>query len=113
MLAKRAEIERKPGAAALEMTASMEAAAAKGDWQRVETLVVKLRAAVMDVPEAERRDTLLAVSRGTDRVEALARSAQGDVTERLSAIRRGRDAARAYGSTTAMPEPDEQRSPGA
>ena len=94
MAASQAAIQRTLTAA--EMTATMEAHAASGDWERVEEILVKLRAAVLEVPERERRDTVLAIRRSVEKVQGLAQSARNDVTGKLSQIRRGRDATKAY-----------------
>ena len=100
MVASRESMEQSPDAIASEMTTSMEAHAASGDWERVEEITVKLRAAVMQVPESRRRELLLAVGRSIEKVQTLAQDARHEVTDRLSAIRRGKDAAAAYESAT-------------
>ena len=51
------------------------------------------------VPEYERRSLLLAVRHSTEKVRAAAEKARDRVTDKLSALRRGRDAAEAYKST--------------
>ena len=81
----------------LEMVTTMETFADEGDWDRVEEISVRLRTAIMRVPQSERRACLRAAQRGTDKVRQRAKSARDDVTEKLSEIRRGRDAAKAYG----------------
>ena len=97
MVASQAAIQQTLTTA--EMTATMEAHAASGDWERVEEFLVKLRAAVLEVPERERRDTVLAIQRSLEKVQGLAQSARADVTGKLSQIRLGRDAAKAYSVT--------------
>lgn len=99
MVASHAEMQQTPGGVASEMTASMEAHAASGEWERVEEIAVKLRTAIMQVPEHERRDTVLAVRRSMDKVQTLAQNARNDVTGKLSAIRLGKDATAAYTGT--------------
>jgi len=86
------------GATPAELTASMEAHAGHGDWERVEEVAAKLRAAVMQVPEDQRREVIIAVQRSMEKVLTQAQDARADVTGKLAAIRRGRDATAAYGS---------------
>jgi len=92
-------MEHAPGDIVLEMSAAMEMHAASGDWEIVEELAVRIRSAVMAVPESQRREALLAVRRSMEQVQSLAHDARSDVTEKLSAIRRGKDATRAYAGT--------------
>lgn len=99
MVASQAVMEKRQHDAVLEISATMEAHAASGDWDKVEELAGRLRNAVMAVPEAERRAALLSAHRTIEQIQGLARSARGDVTEKLSAIRRGKDATKAYAGT--------------
>ena len=91
--------EQSPAEAVQEMAEAMEAMAMQGEWERVEDFAVRLRGAVMQVPEHERRSLLLAVRHITEKVHAAAENAREEVTDKLSSIRRGRDAAKAYEST--------------
>jgi hypothetical protein len=91
--------EQSPAEIVQEMATAMEAMAMQDDWERVEDIAVRLRAAVMQVPEYERRSLLLAVRHSTGKVHAAAEKARDKVTDKLSALRRGRDAAEAYKST--------------
>lgn len=100
MVASQQALRQDAQAVAAEMTQSMEASARNGDWDRVEEIAVQLRAAVMQVAEHDRRETLLEVSRSIERVQLLTRDARTDITQKLSAIRRGKDATVAYGSAT-------------
>lgn len=100
MLASQTVTEQCPDAVTSDMSASMEAHAANGNWEKVEELAAKLRAAVMHVPEQQRRFALLAMQRSLKNVQALAQYARNDVTDKLSAIRRGKDATIAYGTST-------------
>ena len=59
-------------------------------------MVERRRGVVMNVPESERRDIMLKVRRSTERVVAKATEARADVTGRLSELRRGQAAAKAY-----------------
>ena len=96
MVATSAVIEETPESIVLEMAEHMQTLAANGDWEEVENLAVRLRAAVMNVPEGQRRNALLAVQRATEQVSAEAATAQRDVTGRLRALRRGQKATKAY-----------------
>ena len=79
-----------------EMAEHMETIAAAGDWEEVERIAVRLQSAVMTVPEARRREMLVVAQQATERVTDLAREARGEVTGRMSAIRRGQAATKAY-----------------
>jgi translation initiation factor 2B subunit (eIF-2B alpha/beta/delta family) len=83
----------------LEMASCMEESAEQGDWDRVEEISHQLKAAIMRVPETQRFAPLQAARRSLERVHARAESARLDVTGKLSKVRRGRDAAKAYGTT--------------
>lgn len=83
-------------ATVIAMCARMEELAIAGDWDGVEDIAVRLRAAVMHVPEADRRTVLLVVKRSTDKVEAGAKKARENVTHKLSELRRGQAAKKAY-----------------
>ncbi len=79
-----------------EMALSMESCAAAGDWDRVEEIAISLRHAVMLVPEGVRRESMLTAQRSLEHVHSIAHDAKSDVTDKLSVLRRGRDATRAY-----------------
>ncbi|MDX1515710.1 MAG: hypothetical protein R3288_02665 [Woeseiaceae bacterium] len=81
-----------------EMSEHMRELAGRGDWSEVEDIAVRLRAAVMNVPESERRELLVEVQRVTEQVAATARDAHRDVTARLAKLRRGQVATEAYKS---------------
>jgi len=100
MAVSQKAMQPNPQLVVAEMTESMEAFARHGDWDRVEEYAGKLRTAVMQIPERERRESILAVGHGIERVQAFAADARADVAEKLSAIRRGKDATAAYGSAT-------------
>ena len=100
MVASQQVMQQDAEAVAAEMSDSMEAFAQHGEWDRVEEIAAKLRAAVMQVPEQQRRETLLSVGRSIERVQTLAEGARADVKDKLSAIRRGKDAAVAYETAT-------------
>ena len=96
MVASQAAMQQNAAAGVAEFAAAIEAHATSGEWELVEELVARLRAAVMDVPEGQRRESLLLAQQALERVQSQAKDARSDVAEKLSAIRRGKDAARAY-----------------
>ena len=96
MVASQAAMEHGPEQVVQELTASMEAHAASGDWERVEEVAARLERVVMQVPEDRRRDVLLTASSAAEHVASIARTAHDDIGARLTAIRRGKDATRAY-----------------
>ena len=96
MVATSAVMEQTPESVVLEMAEHLQTLAANGDWEEVEHLAIRLRSAVMNVPERQRRNAILAVQRATEQVAAEAASAQRDVTGRLRALRRGQKATKAY-----------------
>lgn len=96
MVASRAVLEETPATIVLQMSEQMEALAVAGEWERIEDIAVRLRAVVMSVPVAERRSLLLAVQRSTDRVVAGAKQARNTVSGKISELRRGQVAKKAY-----------------
>ena len=96
MAAPQAATRDDPRIVVEEMTAAMQSSAEDGDWQRVEDIAARLKPAVMAVPESQRRAVLLDAQRGMECVRALAQKARGDVSDKLSALKRGQHATRAY-----------------
>lgn len=96
MVASQAVLEAQPVSTVLQLSEEMEALAAAGEWERIEDIAVRLRAAVMNVPEAERHPVLLAVQRSTENVAAGARQARQTVTGKISELRLGQVAKKAY-----------------
>jgi hypothetical protein len=96
MVAHPESLEHTAEATVLAMCTRMEELAVAGDWDDVEDIAERLRTAVMQVPEADRRAVLLAVKRSTDKVEAGAKKARDNVTDKLSELRRGQAAKKAY-----------------
>ncbi len=105
MVANRATTEGSPGQMARDMAKNMEELAANGQWDGVEQIVVRLRSVVLEVPEQDRREVMNFINACLERVRTQALTSRGEVTGKLSEIRRGRDAARAYGGSLA-PRPD-------
>ena len=99
MAGNHALLDQTPAETVQDMTSTMETMAEQGDWDRVEEIAIRLRTAIMQVPEYERRSLLIAARHSTEKVHAAAAHARGKITGKLSAIRRGRDAAKAYGSS--------------
>jgi len=83
-------------AAALQISERMQELVGDGEWDEIETLAVELRRAVMTVAESERRPLLLALQRNTAAVTAEARTARKDVGGKISELRRGQVAKKAY-----------------
>jgi len=96
MVANQAAIGETPESKVLALSEHMEALAAAGDWDEVEDTAVRLRRAVMDVPEASRRPVVLAAQRSIEKVAAAAKNARRTVTGKISELRRGQVAKKAY-----------------
>ena len=86
----------------LDIASRMEVLASEGEWDEIEKLSLHLRDSVNTVPLEKRRDVWLALQRSNDLVQSMVTNARRDVKEQLSSIRRGRDAAKAYGVTNNM-----------
>lgn len=98
MALNHAESAESPETVVLEMTQHLEALARDGEWDEVENLTVRLRSAVMNVPEDRRRDAIHEVQRVTEKVLAEAEIAHRQLADRLAGLRRGQVATRAYQS---------------
>ena len=96
MAANTALETQSPQTIVKEMAEHMESMAAAGEWTEVENLAIRLRSAVMSVPEGERRALLLEVKNRCEKVAQSAESARQEVTGKMSAIRRGQVATKAY-----------------
>lgn len=101
MVANPAELGSSLGAEAQEKVAQMERAAECGEWERAEKLASQLRRAVIEVPESDRAEVAIAVHHVLERVQTIALTSRVEVLDKLSEIRRGRDAQRAYGQPAA------------
>ncbi len=97
MAADQATVRPDPAKVALELVGRMEALADEGEWSRVEGLAQKLRSVVLDIPEIERRAVVVVASDRLERLRTVALVSRGDVTGKLSGIRRGQAATLAYG----------------
>jgi hypothetical protein len=83
-------------AIALQLADQMRALAGAGEWDDIEAIAAQLQRAVMLVPLAERRPVLQALKRSTDSVAEEASKARRDVTGKISELRRGQAAKKAY-----------------
>ncbi len=97
MAGNQARIEASPADVAIDMMARMESLAESGDWNRVEQLAVRLRNTILEIPQAERRASIISIGHCLERLQIKVLVSRGEVTEKLSDIRRGRVATRAYG----------------
>jgi len=97
MVASKAAMTESPGAVVREMSEYIEALVDEGDWVEVEDMLVRLRGALLNVPEDERRDLIIVVQQITDKVAAKAEQAREGLAGRLSTLKRGRRARTAYG----------------
>jgi antirestriction protein ArdC len=96
MVAGQAVVQHSPDGNIEKMLVDMEAYATSGEWEMIEELTAALKAAILEVPEKDRRAVLQAAQRSMEKVQTLAQDAKNDLAERLSSIRRGKDATRAY-----------------
>lgn len=98
MALSNAKATQSPETVVFEMSEHLEALARDGEWDEVENLTVRLRSAVMNVPEDRRRDAIHEIQRVTEKVMAEAEIAHRHLADRLSGLRRGQVATRAYRS---------------
>ena len=96
MASRQEAIEASTASMVIEMSQRMEALAEAGEWDQVEDVVIRLRAAVSAVPEAERRAVILAAQRSTEKVAGAAKTARRRVSGKLTELRRGQVAKKAY-----------------
>lgn len=108
MVASRATMEASPGKIAREMANNMVRLADEGQWSGAEHVAARLRSAVLEVPEHERQEVLLFVHECLERVKTSALSSRSDVAMKMSEVRRGRDAAKAYGSSLEIRQPQQK-----
>lgn len=91
-------IDRSPAAleSAEQLTARMEKLAASGEWSKITQLAERLQHALLAVPDAERNAAMLAAKRCLARVQTAALATRNDVSAKLSQLRRGQQATKAY-----------------
>lgn len=97
MVAAQAVVKKSASTTALEISERMKELAATGEWNRIEEILVSLEAAVMDIPEDERRKTIIEVQRCASTITDQAREARQDVTGKIHELRKGQAAKKAYG----------------
>ena len=83
-------------AAAWQISERMLELASDGEWDEVEALAIELRRAVMTVSEEDRRPLILALQRNTAAIASNARTAREEVGDKISELRRGQAAKKAY-----------------
>lgn len=96
MVASQAVMSETPVTVVREMSDHIEVLVREGDWPEVENMLVRLRGALLNVPEAERHELVVAVQRSTEKVAAEAEKAREELAGRLSTLHRGRRATSAY-----------------
>ncbi len=96
MGAGSAERTQTPEVIVREMVADLEELAAAGEWKDVERLMGQLHSALLSVPEYERRPLVVVVQRSVEAVTEQVSAARDDVAGRISTLRRGQRAAKAY-----------------
>lgn len=96
MVASQKVMTDSAATAAMDIVSQMEALAVTGEWEQVADVAERLRAAVLMVPVAERRAVLIAAQQCTDKVLADAKLAHESVSGKLSELRRGQVAKKAY-----------------
>lgn len=96
MAASQVAHEETPVSIVLQMSEQMQALAASGDWERIEDIAVRLRAALLDVPDSERPQLARSLKRSIDTVTAQASRARQTVSGKISELRRGQVAKKAY-----------------
>jgi len=96
MVASQAVLAESPAQVALALVEQMEAFAETGEWDHIEDVAIRLRGAVMDIPETERGPVLIAAQRGIEKVEAEAHKARRAITGEMHELRKGQAARKAY-----------------
>jgi len=96
MVASQAVLAESPAHVALALVEQMEALAKAGEWEHVEDVAIRLRGAVMDIPESERGPVLVAAQHGIKKVAAEAQEARKSITGEMHELRKGQAAKKAY-----------------
>lgn len=96
MVASQAVLAESPVHIALALIEQMEALARACDWEHIEDVAIRLRGAVMDIPESERGPILVAAQHGIERVAAAAHQARKSITGEIHGLRKGQEAKKAY-----------------
>ena len=98
MRSETAKLPDDPVRVAAGIVATMEAQAANGDWDGVEETATRLRVAILEVPERDRRPILLAARQSIRKVHSRVEAVREEVASRIAVLRRGKDMAAAYGA---------------
>jgi len=96
MVASQAVLAETPVHIALALIEQMESLAEAGEWEHVEDVVLRLRGAVMEIPESERGPVIVAAQHGIEKVAAEAHKARRTITGDMHEIRKGQAAKKAY-----------------
>lgn len=96
MGAGSAERTQTPEMIVRDMAADLEELAAAGEWKDLERLMGQLHSALLSVPEYERRPLVLVVQKSVEAAAECVSAARDDVAGRISTLRRGQRAAKAY-----------------
>ncbi len=96
MVASQAVLAESPAHIALALVEQMETLATAGEWEHIEDVAIRLRGAVMDIPESERGPVLVAAQQCIDRVATEAFEARKAITGEMHEIRKGQAAKKAY-----------------
>jgi len=96
MVASQAVLAESPAHVALALVEQMETLAEAGEWEHVEDVAIRLRGAVMDIPESERGPVLVAAQHCIEKVAAEAHKARRAITGEMHELRKGQAAKKAY-----------------
>ncbi len=96
MGAGSAERTQTPEMIVREMAAHLGDLSAAGEWKDLERLMGQLHSALLSVPEYERRPLVLTVQKSVDTAAERVSAARDEVAGRISTLRRGQRAAKAY-----------------
>lgn len=79
-----------------QLSVRMEQLAANGEWSKITQLAPRLHQALLAVPAAQRQAALLGAKRRLARLQTSALATRNDVSAKLSQLRRGQQATKAY-----------------
>ncbi|HNP64367.1 MAG TPA: hypothetical protein PKH39_10580 [Woeseiaceae bacterium] len=97
MAANQASVNARPADLAMDIVARMESLADSGEWSRIEQLAARLRNVLLEIPIDERQAAIVSIGHCLERLQIKVLVSRGEVAEKLSEIRRGQVATRAYG----------------
>lgn len=96
MAAQPDTMDLDPAVIALQMASRMEELATGAEWDKVEQLAVRIKSTLLKIPDHHRRAAVLSANNSLERVQTLVLASRHDVTDKLSELRRGREATAAY-----------------